>query len=102
MAALPSSRDHAASSRTGRSGDADARRSLGGQVASTLVTLNQALFVGTWFLTVFFLLAAGALALTSGRRALGWSAIGIALITLVATAVVVTIAMFETLYYLLA
>jgi hypothetical protein len=60
---------------------------LGGQLGSALVTLNEALFVGTWFLTVFFLLAAGALALTSERRALGWSAIGIALTTLVATAV---------------
>jgi hypothetical protein len=60
---------------------------IGVQFGSTLVTLNEALYVGTWFLTVFFLTAAGALALTSGRRALGWSAIGIALITLLATAV---------------
>jgi hypothetical protein len=57
------------------------------QLASTLVTLNEALYVGTWFLTVFFLLAAGALSLTRMRRALGWSAIGVALLTLIGTAV---------------
>jgi hypothetical protein len=60
---------------------------VGVQLGRTLVTLNEALFVGTWFLTAFFLLAAGALALTAGRRALGRSAIGVALITLIATAV---------------
>jgi hypothetical protein len=38
---------------------------------------------------VFFLLAAGALALTQMRRALGWSAIGVALLTLIGTAVAV-------------
>jgi hypothetical protein len=57
------------------------------QLGSALVTVNEALYIGTWFLSTFFLLAAGALALTSSRRALGWSAIGIALVTLVATAV---------------
>jgi hypothetical protein len=57
------------------------------QLGRALVTVNEALYVGTWFLSTFFLLAAGALALTSRRRALGWSAIGLALITLVATAV---------------
>ena len=57
------------------------------QLGSALVTVNEALYVGTWFLSTFFLLAAGALAVTSGRRALGWSAIGIALATLFATAV---------------
>jgi hypothetical protein len=57
------------------------------QLGSALVTVNEALYVGTWFLSVFFLLATGALALTSGRRALGWSAVGIAPITLIATAV---------------
>ena len=60
---------------------------LGVQLATTLVTLNEALYVGTWFLSVFFLLAAGALALSGTRRALGWSAIGVATITLVGTAV---------------
>lgn len=60
---------------------------IGVQLATTLVTLNEALYVGTWFLAVFFLLAAGALALTQMRRALGWSAIGVALLTLIGTAV---------------
>ena len=61
---------------------------MGVQLATTLVTLNEALYVGTWFLTVFFLLAAGALALSGARRgALGWSAISVATITLIGTAV---------------
>jgi hypothetical protein len=57
------------------------------QLATTLVALNEALYVGTWFLAVFFLLATGALALGGARRALGWSAIGVALLTLIGTAV---------------
>lgn len=60
---------------------------MGLQLGSALITLNEALFVGTWFLAAFFLLSAGPLALTSGRRALGWSAIGIAVVSLVLTAV---------------
>ena len=60
---------------------------IGVQVATTLVTLNEALYVGTWFLSVFFLLAAGALALSGTRRVLGWSAISVATITLIGTAV---------------
>jgi uncharacterized membrane protein len=56
------------------------------QLGSTLVAVNQALYVGTWFLAVFFLPAAGPLALAAGRRALGRSAIGIALVQLVTTA----------------
>jgi hypothetical protein len=57
------------------------------QLATTVVTLNEALYVGTWFLTVFFLLAAGALALSGARRALGWSAIAVAVLTLIGVAV---------------
>jgi hypothetical protein len=57
------------------------------QLATTVVTLNEALYVGTWFLSVFFLLALGALALSGTRRALGWSAIAVAVLTLIATAV---------------
>jgi hypothetical protein len=49
--------------------------------------VNEALYVGSWFLIAFFLLAAGASALGSARRGLGWSAVGIALFTLLATAV---------------
>ena len=50
---------------------------IGLQLGRTLITLNEALFIGTWFLAVFFLLAVGPLALASGRRLLGWSAIAI-------------------------
>jgi hypothetical protein len=60
---------------------------IGVQLASSLVTVNEALFVTTWFMAAFFLLAAGPLALTAGRQALGRSAIGIALVMLVGTAV---------------
>lgn len=69
--------------------DAIAYRSgkgIGVQLGTTLVTLNQALYVCTWFLAAFFLLAAGPLALAAGRRALGWSAIGVAAVQLVTTA----------------
>lgn len=59
---------------------------VGLQLGRTLITLNEALFIGTWFLAVFFLLAVGPLALASGRRLLGWSAIATAAITLVTTA----------------
>jgi hypothetical protein len=57
------------------------------QLATTVVTLNEALYVGTWFLSVFFLLATGALALSGARRALGWSAIAVAVLTLIGAAV---------------
>lgn len=57
------------------------------QLATTLITLNEALFVCTWFLVVFFLLAAGPMALARGRTVLGWSAIAVAGITLITTAV---------------
>jgi hypothetical protein len=69
--------------------DAIAYRSgkgMGVQLGSTLVTVNEALYVCSWFLTAFFLLAAGPLALAAGRRALGRSAIAVAAIQLVATA----------------
>jgi hypothetical protein len=56
------------------------------QLGRTLVSVNEALYVGSWFLIAFFLLAAGAGALGAARRGLGWSAIGIALFTLLATA----------------
>jgi hypothetical protein len=60
---------------------------MGLQLGTALVTVNEALYVGTWFLAAFFLLAVAPLALASGRRALGWSAIGVAAVTLVTTAV---------------
>jgi hypothetical protein len=60
---------------------------MGTQLATVLTNLNEALYVGTWFLSAFFLLAAAPLALTAGRRALGWSATVIALLTLIGAAV---------------
>ena len=56
------------------------------QLGSALVTANEALYICSWFLAAFFLLAAGPLALAAGRRALGRSAIAIAAIQLVTTA----------------
>jgi hypothetical protein len=58
---------------------------VGAQLGTVLANLSSALFVASWLLAAFFLLAAGPSALASGRRALGWSAIGIALVTLVLT-----------------
>ena len=54
--------------------------------ARALVTVNGATFVASWFLTAFFLLAVGALALAGGRRIIGWSALAIAAFTLVTIA----------------
>ena len=71
-------------------GDALAYRAGHGmdvQLASTLVAVNEAVFVCTWFLSVFFLLAVAPMALAGGRRIVGWSAVGIALVVLVTTAV---------------
>ena len=59
---------------------------MGTQLATALTNINEALYVGSWFLSAIFLLAAGALALSSARRALGWSAIAIALLTLIGAA----------------
>lgn len=71
-------------------GDAIAYRSghpIDLPLASMLITLNEAVYVCTWFLAVFFLLAVAPLALAGGRRVLGWSGIGVALVVLVTTAV---------------
>jgi hypothetical protein len=53
-------------------------------VARSLVTLNEALYVTTWFLAALFLVSASVLAVGAGRRVLGWTAGGIAAFTLVA------------------
>src|SRR5207237_4548853 len=53
---------------------------MGTQLATALTNINEALYVGSWFLCAFFLLAVGPLALTSRRRVLGWSAIAIELL----------------------
>ena len=71
-------------------GDAIAYRSghpMGIGLVSFLFTLNEALYVCTWFLIVFFLLAAGPLALAAGRKVVGWSGICVAVIILVTSAV---------------
>jgi len=53
-------------------------------LARTLVTVNESMYVTTWFLFALFLAAAAVLALTAGRRVLGWSAAAIATFTVVA------------------
>ena len=58
---------------------------MGLQLGTTLITLNEALFVVSWFLSAFFLLAAGPLALKAGHNRLGWSAIAVAAILLIVT-----------------
>lgn len=61
-------------------------KGIGVRLSSTLVTVNEALYVCSWFVAVFFLLAVAPLALAAGRRALDRSAIAIAVIQLVTTA----------------
>jgi hypothetical protein len=71
-------------------GDALAYRAGHGmdvQLTTTLVTLNEAIYVCTWFLSVFYLLAVAPMALAGGRRIIGWSAIIISLVLLATTAV---------------
>jgi hypothetical protein len=58
---------------------------MGLQLGTTLITLDEALFVVSWVLSAFFLLAAGPLALKAGHRTLGWSGIAVAGIVLVVT-----------------
>jgi hypothetical protein len=53
-------------------------------LARTIVTVNEAMYVTTWFLFALFLVAAAVLALATGRRLLGTSAGAIAAFTLVA------------------
>jgi hypothetical protein len=60
---------------------------IGVQSARNFVAVNEALYIGTWFMLAFFLLAIGAGALANAHRRLGWSALGIAVYTLAATAV---------------
>jgi hypothetical protein len=63
-----------------------AGKSLPLSTARALVVVNGATYITTWFLTAFFLLAVAPLALTAGRRVVGWSAAGIAGLILVSTA----------------
>lgn len=53
-------------------------------VFRALDAVNTGTYVASWFLSAFFLLAIGAQALTSARRRLGWGAVGVAVLTLVA------------------
>lgn len=53
--------------------------------ARALVTVNEAVYVSTWFIVAGFLAAAGLLALRAGRGIVAWSALGIAAYTLVLT-----------------
>jgi hypothetical protein len=57
---------------------------IGTPLARTIVTVNEAMYVTTWFLFALFLVAAAVLALAAGRRLLGTSAAAIAAFTLVA------------------
>jgi hypothetical protein len=58
---------------------------VGAQVGTALANVSSALFVASWLLAAFFLLAAGPAALASGRRVLGWSATAVAALTLIGT-----------------
>jgi hypothetical protein len=58
---------------------------MGMDVATTLVTASEAVYVATWLLTATLLAAAGLLALRAGRRGIGWSALAIVAFTLVFT-----------------
>jgi hypothetical protein len=53
-------------------------------VFRALDAVNTGTYVASWFLSAFFLLAVGAQALARARRRIGWSAIGVAVLTLVA------------------
>jgi hypothetical protein len=53
-------------------------------LARTIVTVNEAMYVTTWFLFALFLVAAAVLAVAAGRRLLGTSAAAIAAFTLIA------------------
>jgi hypothetical protein len=75
---------------------------MGLEVAKTLVVTGEAVYVATWFLNATLLVAAGLLALRSGRRAIGWSALAIVAYTLVLTPLSVDNAgQFSQLLYLL-
>jgi hypothetical protein len=63
----------------------EAGRGLSVGVARALVTVNEAVYVSTWFVVAGFLAAVGILALRAGRRIVGWSALGIVAYTLVLT-----------------
>jgi hypothetical protein len=53
-------------------------------VFRALDAVNTGTYVASWFLSAFFLLAVGVQALAGARRRLGWSGIGVGVLTLVA------------------
>lgn len=53
-------------------------------VARAFDAVGKGVYVGSWFLTAFFLLAIGAQALAAARRNLGWSAVAAGAVTLAA------------------
>ncbi len=57
---------------------------IGTPLARMIVTVNEAMYVTTWFLFALFLVAAAILALAAGRRLLSMSAAAIAAFTLAA------------------
>jgi hypothetical protein len=63
----------------------EAGRGMSIGVLRALVTVNEAVYISTWFVVAGFLAAVGILALRSGRRIVGWSALGIVGYTLVLT-----------------
>jgi hypothetical protein len=60
-------------------------KGMGLALGTTLITVQEAMYVCTWFLSVFFLLAVAPLALSSGHRVVGWSGVAVATLTLVLT-----------------
>lgn len=58
---------------------------IGAELGTALANLSSALFLTSWVLAAFFLLAVAPMALWCGRRVLGWSAVAIAALTLVGT-----------------
>ena len=71
-------------------------------VAKTLVTTGEAVYVATWFLNATLLTAAGVLALRAGRRLIASSALAIVVYTLVLTPISVDNAgQFSQILYLL-
>jgi len=63
----------------------EAGRGMSLGTARALVTINEAVYVSSWFVVATFLAAVGILALRAGRRIVGWSALGIVAYTLVLT-----------------
>lgn len=63
----------------------EAGKGMSVATARALVSVNEAVYVSTWFVVAGFLAAVGLLALRAGRRIVGWSALGITAYTLVLT-----------------